>query len=51
MRNSRCTESQIVAILNEVHADRPLRHPLEEHLAVEALLRVLTPAVKAQTGR
>lgn len=25
----------------EVHADRPLRHPLEDHLAIGALLRVL----------
>lgn len=25
----------------EVHADLPLRHPLEDHLAVGALLRVL----------
>lgn len=31
----------------QVHADKPLRHPLEEHLAVEALLNVLTPAQKA----
>lgn len=29
----------------EVHANRPLRHPLEEHLEVEALLDVLTPVV------
>lgn len=27
----------------EVHGDRPLRHPLEDHLAVEAILDVLTP--------
>jgi DNA-binding MarR family transcriptional regulator len=25
----------------EVHADQPLRHPLEDHLAIGALLRVL----------
>lgn len=31
----------------QVHPDKPLRHPLEEHLAVEALLDVLTPAQKA----
>lgn len=26
----------------EVHPDLPLRHPLEDHLAIGALLRVLT---------
>ena len=26
----------------EVHADLPLRHPLEDHLSIGALLRVLT---------
>ena len=31
----------------EVHPDKPLRHPLEDHLAIEALLEVLTPAEKA----
>lgn len=30
----------------EVHANRPLRHPLESHLEVEALIEVLTPAVE-----
>ncbi len=27
----------------EVHGDRPLRHPLEDHLAVEAILNVVKP--------
>lgn len=31
----------------EVHADLPLRHPLESHLEIKALLEVLTPAVEA----
>ena len=31
----------------QVHDDKPLRHPLEDHLAIEALLDVLTPAEKA----
>ena len=31
----------------QVHADKPLRHPLEGHLMVEAILEVLTPAEKA----
>jgi DNA-binding Lrp family transcriptional regulator len=30
----------------EIHANLPLRHPLESHLEVEALLEVLTPAVE-----
>lgn len=29
----------------EVRPDRPLRHPLEGHLAVEAILEVLTPVL------
>lgn len=33
----------------EVHPNKPLRHPLEEHLEVEALLDVLTPAVDVST--
>lgn len=33
----------------EVHSNRPLRHPLESHLEVEALLEVLTPAVELVT--
>lgn len=31
----------------EVHPNKPLRHPLEQHLEVEALLDVLTPIVDA----
>jgi hypothetical protein len=31
----------------EIHADKPLRHPLENHLMVAALLKALTPAEKA----
>lgn len=30
----------------EVHGNRPLRHPLESHLEVGALIEVLTPAVE-----
>ena len=30
-----------------VQPDKPLRHPLEDHLAIDALLEVLTPAEKA----
>lgn len=30
----------------EVYPDRPLRHPLESHLEIDALLDVLTPAVE-----
>ena len=26
-----------------VHPDRPMRHPLEEHLEVDALMRAITP--------
>jgi Mn-dependent DtxR family transcriptional regulator len=33
----------------EVHGDRPLRHPLENHLAVEAILDVLTPKLEQAT--
>lgn len=33
----------------QVHSDNPLRHPLEDHLAVESLLQVLAPAAKALT--
>ena len=31
----------------EVHPDLPLRHPLEDHLAIGALLRVLTDRASA----
>ena len=31
----------------EVHPNRPLRHPLESHLEIEALLDVLVPAVES----
>lgn len=30
----------------EVHSGRPLRHPLEDHLAVDAILDVLTPSLQ-----
>lgn len=34
----------------EVHPDLPLRHPLESHLEIEALLEVLRPAVERANG-
>lgn len=34
----------------EVHPDLPLRHPLESHLEIEALLEVLRPAVERAGG-
>ncbi len=34
----------------EVHADRPLRHDLEHHLAVEALIDVLAPTVASEVS-
>ena len=34
----------------EVHPEKPLRHPLEEHLAIEAILDVLTPSISAKTA-
>ena len=33
----------------EVHPNRPLRHPLEDHLAVEALLSAITPSLEVST--
>lgn len=35
----------------EVHPDRPLRHPLEDHLAVEAILDVLTPTLDSSSDQ
>ncbi|MGD2042131.1 MAG: winged helix-turn-helix domain-containing protein [Acidimicrobiia bacterium] len=35
----------------EIHADRPLRHALEDHLAVEAILDVLTPNLESPEAR
>lgn len=34
----------------EVHGNRPLRHPLEDHLAVEAILDVVTPNLDKAGG-
>ncbi len=35
----------------EVHADHPLRHPLEDHLAVEAILDALAPTLDSSGAR
>ena len=34
----------------EIHPEMPLRHPLEDHLAIQAILDVLTPSISAKTS-
>lgn len=40
----------IVGVDDEVHLDKPLRHPLEDHAAVQTLFEALSPLEEAPSA-